>query len=164
MSIFIRGFEASKFLARKGILYTFHKSTDTLLLSNEISSPVAEKKPLNITGHRSNRLSRIKDFSIFLSTDYPSISSIQVQRKKKIVKKIRERNPTDPRVERNKRTRANSRLRCRPFPSPYLVCGIPYLMPTPTRGSALITFFTVAWSGNANRIEAAGKKALKCGL
>ena len=47
---------------------------------------------------------------------------------------------------------------------PYLVCGIPYLMPTPTRGSALITFFTVAWSGNANRIEAVGKKALKGGL
>ena len=40
----------------------------------------------------------------------------------------------------------------------YLVCGIPYLMPTPTRGSALITFFTVAWSGNANRIEAVDKK------
>lgn len=41
----------------------------------------------------------------------------------------------------------------------YLVWGIPYLMPTPTRGSALITFFTVAWSGNANRIEAVDKKA-----
>lgn len=34
-------------------------------------------------------------------------------------------------------------------------------MPTPTRGSALITFFTVAWSENANRIEAVDKKALK---
>lgn len=33
-------------------------------------------------------------------------------------------------------------------------------MPTPTRGSALITFFTVAWSENANRIEAVDKKAL----
>lgn len=43
----------------------------------------------------------------------------------------------------------------------YLVCGIPYLMPTPTRGSALIIFFTVAWSENANRIEAVDKKALK---
>lgn len=33
-------------------------------------------------------------------------------------------------------------------------------MPTPTRGSALITFFTVAWSENANSIEAVDKKAL----
>lgn len=71
----------------------------------------------------------------------------------------RERNPTDGWKE----------IRAYPSPCrrpsfPYLVWGIPYLMPTPTRGSALITFFTVAWSGNANRIEAAGKKALKCGL
>ena len=36
-----------------------------------------------------------------------------------------------------------------------LVCGIPYLMPTPTRGKALITFFTVAWSAKANIIDAA---------
>jgi len=43
----------------------------------------------------------------------------------------------------------------------YLVWGIPYLMPTPTRGSALIIFFTVAWSENANRIEAVDKKALR---
>jgi len=46
----------------------------------------------------------------------------------------------------------------------YLVWGIPYLMPTPTRGSALIIFFTVAWSENANRIEAVDKKVLKCEL
>lgn len=46
----------------------------------------------------------------------------------------------------------------------YLVWGIPYLMPTPTRGSALIIFFTVAWSENANRIEAVNKKVLKCEL
>lgn len=46
----------------------------------------------------------------------------------------------------------------------YLVWGIPYLMPTPTRGSALIIFFTVAWSENVNRIEAVGKKVLKCEL
>jgi hypothetical protein len=31
---------------------------------------------------------------------------------------------------------------------------MPYLMPTPTRGRALITFFTVAWSGNANMMDA----------
>lgn len=43
----------------------------------------------------------------------------------------------------------------------YLVWGIPYLMPTPTRGSALIIFFTVAWSENANKIEAVDKKVLK---
>lgn len=36
----------------------------------------------------------------------------------------------------------------------YLVCGIPYLIPTPTLGSAFITFFTVAWSGKANITEA----------
>jgi len=46
----------------------------------------------------------------------------------------------------------------------YLVWGIPYLMPTPTRGSALIIFFTVAWSENENRIEAVDKKVLKCEL
>ena len=32
----------------------------------------------------------------------------------------------------------------------HLVCGRPYLTPTPTRGNALITFFTVSWSGKAN--------------
>lgn len=30
----------------------------------------------------------------------------------------------------------------------------PYFTPTPTLGSALITFFTVAWSGNANIMAA----------
>jgi hypothetical protein len=39
----------------------------------------------------------------------------------------------------------------------HLVCGIPYLMPTPTRGRAFITFFTVAWSGKANIIDAANE-------
>lgn len=37
------------------------------------------------------------------------------------------------------------------------VCGMPYLMPTPTRGSALATLLTVAWSGNVKNTEAAGK-------
>jgi hypothetical protein len=32
---------------------------------------------------------------------------------------------------------------------------MPYLMPTPTRGRARTTFFTVAQSENANMIEAA---------
>ena len=32
----------------------------------------------------------------------------------------------------------------------HLVCGRPYLTPTPTLGSAFTTFFTVAWSGKAN--------------
>lgn len=32
---------------------------------------------------------------------------------------------------------------------------MPYFIPTPTLGSAFITFFTVAWSGNANSIDAA---------
>ena len=36
----------------------------------------------------------------------------------------------------------------------YLAWGSPYLMPTPTRGSKSITFFTVAWSGNANMMAA----------
>jgi hypothetical protein len=31
---------------------------------------------------------------------------------------------------------------------------MPYLIPTPTRGRALITFFTVVWSANANMMEA----------
>lgn len=35
-----------------------------------------------------------------------------------------------------------------------LDCGMPYLMPTPTLGRALMTFFTVAWSGNAKNMEA----------
>ena len=35
------------------------------------------------------------------------------------------------------------------------VCGMPYLMPTPTRGSAFTTFFTVDWSENANIMDAA---------
>ena len=40
------------------------------------------------------------------------------------------------------------------------VCGMPYLMPTPTRGSAFTTRFTAAWSENANMIDAGkgGKK------
>jgi len=33
------------------------------------------------------------------------------------------------------------------------VCGIPYLIPTPTLGNALITFLTVLWSGKANIID-----------
>lgn len=36
----------------------------------------------------------------------------------------------------------------------FLVCGMPYLMPTPTLGRALITFFTVFCSGNANIMDA----------
>jgi len=36
----------------------------------------------------------------------------------------------------------------------YLVCGIPYLMPTPTRGRALIIFLSVLESGKANMIDA----------
>lgn len=43
----------------------------------------------------------------------------------------------------------------------YLVCGIPYLIPTPTLGSAFITFFTVACSGKAKRIDAETKTYLK---
>ncbi len=39
----------------------------------------------------------------------------------------------------------------------FLTCGIPYLIPTPTLGSALTTFFTVVWSEKANMIEA-GKR------
>ena len=35
-----------------------------------------------------------------------------------------------------------------------LVCGMPYLMPTPTRGSAFTTFFTAAWSEKANMMDA----------
>lgn len=31
---------------------------------------------------------------------------------------------------------------------------MPYLMPTPTLGNALMTFFTVAWSGNAKNMDA----------
>ena len=41
------------------------------------------------------------------------------------------------------------------------VCGMPYLMPTPTLGRALTTFLTVFWSENANMIEAETGKA-KC--
>lgn len=37
------------------------------------------------------------------------------------------------------------------------VCGMPYLMPTPTRGSALATRLTVVWSGNAKNTDAAGE-------
>lgn len=55
----------------------------------------------------------------------------------------------------------SSTSRCSRRVIAYLVWGIPYLMPTPTRGRALIIFFTVAWSENANRIEAVDKKALK---
>lgn len=40
------------------------------------------------------------------------------------------------------------------FRNTCLVWGIPYLIPTPTRGNALMTFFTVNWSWKANRIEA----------
>ena len=36
----------------------------------------------------------------------------------------------------------------------YLVCGRPYLTPTPTLGRALTTFFKVAWSGKANMMAA----------
>ena len=39
----------------------------------------------------------------------------------------------------------------------YLDCGKPYLTPTPTRGKALMTRLTVAWSGKEN-ITAAGKE------
>lgn len=31
---------------------------------------------------------------------------------------------------------------------------MPYLMPTPTLGNALITRFTVVWSGNENMMDA----------
>ena len=41
------------------------------------------------------------------------------------------------------------------------VCGMPYLMPTPTRGSAFTTFFTVDWSENANIMDAAKEKAVE---
>lgn len=34
------------------------------------------------------------------------------------------------------------------------VWGMPYLMPTPTRGSVFITRFTVAWSGKAKNTDA----------
>lgn len=40
------------------------------------------------------------------------------------------------------------------------VCGMPYLIPTPTLGSAFATRFTVAWSGNVKNTDATeGKSA-----
>lgn len=40
----------------------------------------------------------------------------------------------------------------------YRDCAMPYLTPTPTGGRTLMIRLTVAWSGKANRIEAARKK------
>lgn len=42
----------------------------------------------------------------------------------------------------------------------YLVCGMPYLIPTPTRGNALMTLFTVLWSANENMMDAETKRWL----
>lgn len=39
------------------------------------------------------------------------------------------------------------------------VWGMPYLMPTPTRGNALATRFTVAWSGNVKNTDAGRQRA-----
>ena len=41
------------------------------------------------------------------------------------------------------------------------VWGMPYLMPTPTRGSAFTTRFTADWSENANMIDAGKRITLR---
>jgi len=46
--------------------------------------------------------------------------------------------------------------------STHRVCGRPYLTPIPTRGRALMTFFTVALSWNANMIAANTNSHILC--
>lgn len=51
----------------------------------------------------------------------------------------------------------NNFLKVKSHTITHLVCGKPYLIPTPTLGNALMTLFTVFWSGNENITDAREK-------